>query len=658
MLFLTLIAVPLLGAIVTLIKRDSKANISLLVSAIVLVVGIVGFKDVFTGTPATFEMALPGPFAPTFQADPLTAIFVILTCFVWLAVSMYTPKYMKHEGGEKRFKLCALLTLSSILGVFTSGDLFTLLLFFEIMTVTSYFWVIHKWDNDAISAGYYYLFYSIIGGLLVVLGAVLLYSASDSTLVIGESVTVTDSRMFAWAIGLLIAGFGTKAGMFPLHSWLPRAHSAAPTPGSALLSGLIIKVGIYGLIRSVQFVGWGNALEIGTSRLGPALAVLGVCTMLVGTVLALFQSHAKRLLAYSSVSQMGYIILGLGTSLYLGQDGGLGLLGAIYHVVNHALFKATLFMGIGIIYIKTNELDLYKMGGLLRRFPITAALMFVAVLGIIGAPGLNGYVSKTVLHHGVTLAAETGAGWAIWAERLFLVTGVGTATYFAKLYYLIFLKGSEKATCKSTDIRTEKASSANQVQHGEKEVRHGKSTGMHIGMGILVVTMLVIGISPKLFPDVSGAVATQGLGINNAIESLGALTYWNFSDISGMVITLALGVFFCWLGLKSGLFSLRLPVWISTKCISSSVQRLVSAISKRGARFYSSASKLVSKVSRSAHSRLFNYSKSRAFTIFETKVAGIGADATLLIVVLTLLIVWYTLIDPGLPVLEYMKLVS
>ena len=230
--------------------------------------------------PATFEMALPGPFAPTFQADPLTAIFVILTCFVWLAVSMYTPKYMKHEGGEKRFKLCALLTLSSILGVFTSGDLFTLLLFFEIMTVTSYFWVIHKWDNDAISAGYYYLFYSIIGGLLVVLGAVLLYSASDSTLVIGESVTVTDSRMFAWAIGLLIAGFGTKAGMFPLHSWLPRAHSAAPTPGSALLSGLIIKVGIYGLIRSVQFVGWGNALEIGTAA-WPALAVLGVCTMLV-----------------------------------------------------------------------------------------------------------------------------------------------------------------------------------------------------------------------------------------------------------------------------------------------------------------------------------------------------------------------------------------
>lgn len=647
MLFLTLIAVPLLGAIVTLIKRDSKANISLLVSAIVLVVGIVGFKDVFTGTPATFEMALPGPFAPTFQADPLTAIFVILTCFVWLAVSMYTPKYMKHEGGEKRFKLCALLTLSSILGVFTSGDLFTLLLFFEIMTVTSYFWVIHKWDNDAISAGYYYLFYSIIGGLLVVLGAVLLYSASDSTLVIGESVTVTDSRMFAWAIGLLIAGFGTKAGMFPLHSWLPRAHSAAPTPGSALLSGLIIKVGIYGLIRSVQFVGWGNALEIGTSRLGPALAVLGVCTMLVGTVLALFQSHAKRLLAYSSVSQMGYIILGLGTSLYLGQDGGLGLLGAIYHVVNHALFKATLFMGIGIIYIKTNELDLYKMGGLLRRFPITAALMFVAVLGIIGAPGLNGYVSKTVLHHGVTLAAETGAGWAIWAERLFLVTGVGTATYFAKLYYLIFLKGLEKLTCKST----EKETSANQVHHG-------KSTGMHIGMGILAVTMLVIGISPKSFPNVSGFAAAQSLGINNAIESLGALTYWNFSDISGMVITLTLGVFFCWLGLKSGLFSYKPPVWLSAKHLTSSVQRLVSAFSTRGARFCSYVSKLVSKVSKSARSRLLNNGKSRTFTIFGIKVAGIGADATLLLVVLTLLIVWYTLIDPGLPVLEHMNLVS
>ena len=229
--------------------------------------------------------------------------------------------------------------------------------------------------------------------------------------------------MFAWSLARLVAGFGIKAGMVPLHLWLPHAHSVAPTPGSALLSGLLIKVGAYGLIRVGEFAGWGVGWGTVATWLGSSLTVLGTCTMLVGVTAALLQSDAKRLLAYHSVSQMGYIILGMGVGLYLGADGGLGLVGAIYHIVNHALFKATLFLGVGVIYVHTNETNLYNLGGLWRRFPVTAILMFLAVLGITGAPGLNGYASKTLLHHAVSLAAETGPTWLVWVERLFFVGG-------------------------------------------------------------------------------------------------------------------------------------------------------------------------------------------------------------------------------------------
>jgi hydrogenase-4 component B len=364
----------------------------------------------------------------------------MLTAFLWFVVSIYAPEYMKHEGRTGSFKLCTLLTLSAVLGVFLAGDLFTMLLFFEMMTITSFFWVVHRWNKEAVRAGYFYLFFSIIGGLFLALGIVLMGAATDVLPSVGAGfVTPLDSRMFAWSVALFVAGFGIKAGMVPLHLWLPHAHSVSPTPSSALLSGLLIKVGAYGLIRVGEFAGWGMRLGSEITRLGPILAVLGTCTMLVGVTAALLQSDAKRLLAYHSVSQMGYIILGLGIGLYLGQDGGLGLLGAIYHIVNHALFKAALFLGVGVIYIHTKETNLYNLGGLWRRFPVTAVLMFLAVLGITGAPGLNGYASKTLLHHAVSLAAETGTPWVIWVEGLFLLVGVGTAASFSKLYYLIFL---------------------------------------------------------------------------------------------------------------------------------------------------------------------------------------------------------------------------
>lgn len=628
MLLVALMVVPLIGAFAVLLKRGRSINLPLIISAMVLLMGIFGLKNVFWGEPLTYRVPLSSPFVPTFRADPLSVIFLVLAAFLWLIVSIYAPAYMKHEGGTKRFEFCTLLTLSAVIGVLLAGDLFTMLLFFELMTVVSYFWVIHRRNNEAFKAGYFYLFFGIIGGLFLALGIVLLNVSTDSLPAIGSGfVTPLNPKLFGWGIALLVVGFGIKAGMAPLHIWLPHAHSAAPTPSSALLSGMLIKIGAYGLIRVGEFAGWGIKLVKGVAWLAPVLTIIGISTMLIGVMAALLQSDAKRLLAYHSVSQMGYIIIGLGIALYLGQSGSLGLLGAIYHVVNHALFKAALFLGVGVIYINTKETNLYKLGGLWRRFPVTAILMLVAVLGITGTPGLNGYASKTLLHHAVTMAAETGAPWLVWIERLFLVVGVGTATSFAKLYYLIFLG-------KTTKIK----------------VSNEKNFRLQLAIGILAVTMVGIGLAPKFLPNTVVAPAAQVLGMKLADSALAHITFWNAADIISMIITLILGVLFCWFGLRSGIFHWSPPAWMTIEGLGRLASRKISIIWRIGAKSYHWVVASLRNIGEIAGSNIYSanksFNKSRSAKIGGVNYEGIGADAALLIIALTVLIIWYTLINP------------
>jgi len=352
--------------------------------------------------------------------------------------------------------------------------------------------------------------------------------------------------------------------------------------------------------------------------------------MLVGVMAALLQSDAKRLLAYHSVSQMGYIILGLGIGLYLGPNGGLGLLGATYHIVNHALFKAALFLGVGVIYIHTKETNLYNLGGLWRRFPATAVLMFLAVLGITGTPGLNGYASKTLLHHAVSLAAETGTPWVVWVERLFLLVGVGTTASFTKLYYLIFLG-------KPTKIK----------------VSNDGSPRLQLAMGLLAAVMVVIGLKPEFLLNAAVVPAARVLGMGNAAATLVGLSFWNLSDVTGMLITLILGVLVCWAGLRSGVFHWQPPIWLTLEGLGTLTGLGVTALWRIGTEFYRSVVTAVRDAGRAMRSRLFSafrkFDQSRSGTIGRLTLTGISADAALLIVTLAFLIVWYTLIKLGLP---------
>lgn len=628
MLLIILLAIPLIGAFLLFLLGNRTINIPF-ISSIALLIGSLGLKDVLLGQALIYTISLSGPFSLVFNVDALSFIFLLLAAFLWTVVSIYSPKYMEHEGKSWGFQLCTLFTLFSVTGVFLAGDLLTMLLFFEIMTISSYFWVIHRWDKEATRAGYFYLFFSIVGGLLLALGIVIIGGATDVLPMIGSGVvSPLNPRLFTWSIAIFVAGFGIKAGMVPLHLWLPYAHSVAPTPGSALLSGLLIKVGAYGLIRTGEFAGWGINSGIGETWLGPAIIILGTCTMLLGVTSALLQSNGKKLLAYHSISQMGYVILGIGVGLYLGSEGGYGLSGAIYHIINHALFKVALFLGVGIIYLHTGETDLYKLGGLWRRFPVTAILMLLAVFGITGTPGLNGYASKSLLHHGVSLAAEIGAPWLVWIERLFLLVGVGTAASFSKLYYLIFLG-------KPTEL----------------EVKDGGSPKLQIAMGLLALVMLGIGIRPEFLLNFAIVPASKALGMKNISTSLMGLSFWNLKDIVDMAITLALGVIVCWAGLKSGAFHWHPPMWLTIEGMATIIRRKLSLVAQILGQLRYSLAVSLKNIGGLLGTKLYKdirkFDESKSSTLWGVDLVGISADIGIFILVLGFLIAWYILVNSG-----------
>lgn len=635
MLLVILPAIPLLGVLVLLGMGDRGINIPFIASSGILLLGSWGLRDVFGGMVLNYRLPLSGPYSPSFQADALSAIFVLLAAFLWWAVSIYAPDYMEEEGRGRSFDICTLLTLSAVMGVFLAGDLFTLLLFFELMTIASFFWVIHRWSGEAIRAGYFYLFFSIVGGLFLALAIVIVGAATGGSLAIGAGpATPLEPRGFAWGVALLIAGFGIKAGMVPLHLWLPYAHSVAPTPASALLSGLLIKVGAYGLIRTGELAGWGMEWGSTAAWLGPTLTVLGTCTMLLGVGAALLQSDAKRLLAYHSVSQMGYIILGLGVSLYLGKAGGLGLMGAIYHIVNHALFKAALFLGVGVIYVRTRETNLYNLGGLWRRFPVTAILMFLAVLGITGAPGLNGYASKTLLHHAVSAGAEVGSPLMVWVERLFLLVGVGTTASFSKLYYLMFLG-----------------------RPTELEISGGESRRFQVSMGLIALVMVGIGLRPEVFPRTLAVPAAEVLGMENAALSMKGLSFWSAGDLVGMFVTLGLGMMVCWAGLKTGAFHWQPPTWMTLEGLARLAGHRFLGVWRVIEGIYRGVGEATAEIGRTMGSRLhsafYRLDNARGGTIGGITLSGISADAALLMFALAILLVSYSYIRFSLPGLRW-----
>jgi len=484
-----------------------------------------------------------------FHIDMLAFTMLLLTSILWFLVMIYGHEYMKHEKRCTRFSFFMAITYASVLGTIMSADLLTMFLFFEIMTIASYMLVIHAQKESAYSAGYNYIFMGLLGGFAILIALLLVvHYVGDLQFVSAIEALSNIGNMRYVIIGLLFLGFGVKAGMAPVHVWLPRAHPVAPTPASALLSGVMIKVGAFGMLRvatSYYFPASADApldLWQTSEAIGAATIWIGIITMAIGVFMALQQANIKRMLAYHSISQMGYIVMGIGVALYLGNIGAMGFTGALYHIINHALFKSLLFMVAGVIYLKTRESDMYKMGGLLKVMPITAFLCLIAILGITGMPLFNGYISKTILHHGIVEAYEYGHGSFYFAEFMFTIISAGTAASFIKLFYYVFLKRRKTPWV----------------------LAYGQTKSMHMAMGVIAIFIVALGVLPYYVLESFILVELDHLSydpvfINRYIHGM---AFFTLNDIFAIVIAYTLGLFIFLSGKKWHLFHLKLPAWL------------------------------------------------------------------------------------------------
>ncbi|MCX5696684.1 MAG: proton-conducting transporter membrane subunit [Candidatus Omnitrophica bacterium] len=371
------------------------------------------------------------PLGISMVADGLAVLVLVTVNIVSLTVAFYSLRYMQRYTDVWKFQSLFLLMLAGMNGVILSGDLFNMYVFLEVASISAYALVAFGVEPEGLEASFRYLVMGSLASIFVLLGIALLYGYC-STLNMADIALVLSSNPKGLLVGfvavLFLAGLGLKAAIVPFHAWLPDAHSSAPSPVSAMLSGVLIKtLGIYTLAR-IFF----NVLGVSSKTL-LVLMVLGIISMAVGAIMAISQSDIKRMFAYSSISQIGYIVFALGIGTPLAIFGGL------FHLFNHAMFKSLLFLNAGSIEYSTGARNLNKMGGLSRRLPVTGFTSLVGSMGISGIPPLGGFWSKLII---IIAAAQAGyIGFATIAA----VVSIITLAYYLKFQSFVFFGRLNKA---------------------------------------------------------------------------------------------------------------------------------------------------------------------------------------------------------------------
>ncbi len=481
-----------------------------------------------------------------FEVDLVSWIFAFLISCVWFLATLFSFTYMDFEHNRRRYYSVLIFTLGATLGVVLAGDFFTLFLFFEMMTLSSFILVIHEQNREAMQAGLLYLYLGIAGGLALLFAIMMLYSATGTVDITPVLENLGANRTAIYILFLI--GFGIKAGLVPLHIWLPQAHPVAPSPASALLSGIMIKTGAYGILR-VSTVLFTSTAELSVTdftylfNLGSALMWVGIITMLSGALMALLQNNMKRILAYSSVSQIGYIATGLGAAVFMGSEGAMGFTGAIYHIINHAFFKAGLFMMVGTIYIYTHELELPRLGGMFKKMPLVGITFLIAAFGIAGIPGFNGYPSKTLIHDALLIAIKFDGLLSVQAaEKIFTLTSALTICYFIKLFRAVFL-GPVPAKL-------------------DREYQLTISTKTVLAVFALIIT--AIGIFPNYILERFLVPPAAALGYHGyAMDHLYHFHFFEWHPIEAMVIVIVLALIIYIPGAYRNWFNWQPPPWLS-----------------------------------------------------------------------------------------------
>lgn len=410
------IVIPLAGAfLVMILGRFIPWFSRYLTSALLLLLVLMSIHSVIT-TGSSVSVYKAGGWEPVSNIpigiymimDGFTVIVLCIINIIGFLTAFYSISYIRKYTAENFFYALFCLMTGGMNGVVLSGDLFNIYVFLEISAISSYALVAFGVEKNELEASFKY---QVLGGLasfliLIAIGFIYWKSKTLNIADIKQVFSVgTDRTYYLFIQILLLCGFGLKAAMMPFHAWLPDAHSSAPSPISAMLSGVFIKaVGIYVIIRL-----FFNMFTL-SEEISVLITVLGTISMVAGVFLAIGQWDIKRLLAYHSISQMGYVMLSVGIGMIIISRGGrhdvavLAIGGGLFHLMNHAVFKGLLFLNAGAIEYSTGVRDLNKMGGLAKQMPVTSATSFVASMSISGIPPFNGFFSKLIIIIAAVLA--------------------------------------------------------------------------------------------------------------------------------------------------------------------------------------------------------------------------------------------------------------
>jgi len=466
--------------------------------------------------------------------DALSAFFMLVLSVLVCCVSVYSIGYVSHYHGKRNvgaFHVLYIAFILSMIFVFTAGNAVFFFMAWELMAVISYFLVVFESEQEGNErAGLIYIVMTHIGAAFLMIAFMIMFSYTGSFDIFGNSDTIPAAAKNLMFVFFLI-GFGVKAGVVPVHIWLPYAHPAAPSNVSALMSGIMIKTAIYGLVRFVLCY-----LDIQHSWWGVAILCIGIISAVLGVAYALMEHNIKRLLAFHSVENIGIILIGLGISFVAfsgGREllGGVALAASLFHTFNHTLFKGGLFLGAGSIQYAAHTKDIEKLGGLIKRMPVTSVLVLCFSLAISAIVPFNGFVSEWLTYQSlfsIIVPGQTGLNiLSVLSIAALAMSGALAAACFVKLFGISFLGKA----------RSEAALHAPEVP-----------APMNAGMGVLAALCLAIGLFPMLFlqvidkvvSDVSGTSVTGELQGGFLIASYPVTAYGN--SITPVVILVASAV--------------------------------------------------------------------------------------------------------------------
>lgn len=432
---------PVLSGIYLLVRKEMKKRKNLLLVTgasfiitsvlTILALGLSG-NEIFTVFNLTDRLPI------LFKVDEISVIFAVMTVIIYVCAGIFAFEYMKHEEKEKRYYGFYLIVFGVLIALCFAGNLITFYLFFELLTLTSVPLVLHNGSREAIMAGLKYLFYSLCGAYMVLFGLYFIERYGNTLTfspggVISAAAKAEHGELLLGIAILMLIGFGVKAGMFPLHAWLPTAHPAAPAPASAILSAVIVKGGVLGIVRVVYYI-FGASFLRGT-WVQRAWMVLTLITVFMGSMLAYREPVLKKRLAYSTISQLSYILFGLAVMNTGSVTGGL------LHVLCHGFIKAALFLCVGAVIYMTGKTRAEEMRGIGKEMPTLMWCYTIVSLGLIGIPPTGGFISKWYLAIGSLESGISGFNWI--GPVILLISALLTAGYLLPIAIQGFFPGAD-----------------------------------------------------------------------------------------------------------------------------------------------------------------------------------------------------------------------